>query len=59
MIAFIAYQIYKIWWLRSHGRQIIAVVTSIRHESSVLTQQIYQHQGDLLGKNLVGANAVD
>jgi hypothetical protein len=30
MIACIVYQIYKIRWLRSHGRQIIAVVTSIR-----------------------------
>ena len=33
MIAFIAYQIYKIRWLRLHGRQIIAVVTSIRQET--------------------------
>ena len=33
MIAFIAYQINKIRWLRSHGRQIIAVVTSIRQET--------------------------
>ena len=33
MIAFIAYQIYKIRWLRSHGRQIIVVVTSIRQET--------------------------
>ena len=31
--AFIAYQIYKIRWLRSHGSQIIAVVTSIRKET--------------------------
>jgi hypothetical protein len=33
MIAFIAYQIYKLWWLRSRGRQIIAMVTSIRQET--------------------------
>jgi hypothetical protein len=33
MIACIAYQIYKTRWLRSHGRQIIAVVTSIRQEN--------------------------
>ena len=33
MIACIAYQIYKTRWLRSHGRQIIAVVTSIRQET--------------------------
>jgi hypothetical protein len=33
MIVFIAYQIYKIRWLRSQGRQIIAVVTSIRQET--------------------------
>jgi hypothetical protein len=37
MIAFIAYQIYKIRWLRSHGRQIIAVVTSIRQETGKTT----------------------
>jgi hypothetical protein len=33
LIAFIAYQVYKIRWLRSHGKQIIAVVTSIRQET--------------------------
>lgn len=33
MIAFIAYQIYKIRWLRSHGKEIIAVVTSIRQDT--------------------------
>lgn len=33
MITFVAYQIYKIRWLRYHGRQIIAMVTSIRHET--------------------------
>ena len=32
MITFVVYQIYKIGWLRYHGRQIIAMVTSIRHE---------------------------
>ena len=30
MITFVAYQIYKIRWLRYHGRQIIVMVTSIR-----------------------------
>jgi hypothetical protein len=33
MIAFVSYQIYRIRWLRSHGKQIIAVVTSIRQDS--------------------------
>ena len=33
MITFVAYQIYKTRWLRSHGRQIIALVTSIRQET--------------------------
>ena len=33
VITFVAHQIYKIRWLRSHGRQIIAMVTSIRHET--------------------------
>jgi hypothetical protein len=33
MITFVAYQIYKTRWVRSHGRQIIAMVTSIRHET--------------------------
>ena len=33
MITFVAYQIYKTKWLRSHGRQIIAMVTSIRQET--------------------------
>lgn len=33
MISLVAYQIYKIRWLPHHGRQIIAVVTSIRHET--------------------------
>ena len=33
MITFIANEIYKTWWLRSHGKQIIAMVTSIRHET--------------------------
>ncbi len=33
MITFVAYQIYKIRWLKYRGRQIIAMVTSIRHET--------------------------
>ena len=33
MITFVAYQMYKIRWLQSHGRQITAMVTSIRHET--------------------------
>jgi len=33
MITFVAYQIYNIRWLRSHGRQIIAMVASIRQET--------------------------
>src|SRR5438105_3646497 len=33
VIALVAYQIYRIRWLPSHGRQIIAMVTSIRHET--------------------------
>ena len=33
MIALVAYQIHKIRWLPHHGRQIIAMVTSIRHET--------------------------
>src|SRR5437588_8040028 len=33
MLALVVYQIYKIRWLPSHGRQITAMVTSIRHET--------------------------
>jgi hypothetical protein len=33
IITFVAYQMYKIRWLRSHGRQIAALVISIRHEA--------------------------
>jgi hypothetical protein len=33
MIAFVAYQIYKIRWLRYRGSQITAKVTSIRQET--------------------------
>jgi hypothetical protein len=33
MIAFVVYQIYQMRWLTDHGRQIIAMVTSIRHET--------------------------
>ena len=31
--AFVVYQIYQFRWLTSHGRQISAMVTSIRHET--------------------------
>jgi hypothetical protein len=33
LISLVVYQIYQIRWLPSHGRQIIAMVTSIRHET--------------------------
>lgn len=33
IIGCITYQVYKMRWLRSHGKQIIAVVTSIRQET--------------------------
>ena len=33
MISLIVFQIYKIRWLTNHGRQIIAMVTSIQHET--------------------------
>src|SRR5438552_18005966 len=33
IIAFIAYQIQKIAWLKHHGRRIVSMVTSIRHET--------------------------
>src|SRR5712692_3895137 len=33
MISLVVYQIYQIRWLPYHGRQIIAKVTSIRHET--------------------------
>jgi hypothetical protein len=33
IITFVAYQMYKIRWLQSHGRQITARVTLIRYES--------------------------
>ncbi|HLH63736.1 MAG TPA: DUF3592 domain-containing protein [Ktedonobacteraceae bacterium] len=32
IIAFVAYQIYQMQWLKHHGRRIVAMVTSIRHE---------------------------
>ena len=32
-IAFIIYQAREFGWLKQHGRRIIAVVTSIRHET--------------------------
>src|SRR5438270_13946060 len=37
MITFVIYQIYQINWLRYHGRQIIVMVTSIRHETGKTT----------------------
>ena len=33
IMSFVAYQVYKFRWLPAHGRQIIATVTSIRHET--------------------------
>ena len=33
IIAFVFYQIYQFRWLNSRGRQISAMVTSIRHET--------------------------
>ncbi len=33
MIALVVYQVHKIRWLPDHGRQVVAVVTSIRHET--------------------------
>jgi hypothetical protein len=33
MISFVLYQIYQLRWLQAHGKQIIALVTSIRHET--------------------------
>lgn len=32
MVAFMLYQIRRIDWLHQHGRRIVALVTSIRHE---------------------------
>jgi len=32
-IAFAIYQINKIQWLKQHGKQIVAMITSIRHET--------------------------
>jgi len=31
--AFVVYKVYQFRWLESHGRQISAMVTSIRHET--------------------------
>ena len=31
--AFVVYRVYQFRWLASHGRQISAMVTSIRHET--------------------------
>lgn len=33
MVSFVVYQVYKLKWLRSHGKQVVALVTSIRHET--------------------------
>ena len=33
IIAFVVYKVYQFRWLTSHGRQISAMVTSIRHET--------------------------
>jgi hypothetical protein len=33
MISLVVYQIHKISWLPQHGKQITAVITSIRHET--------------------------
>src|SRR5258706_13209364 len=33
MIAFVVYQIHKMQSLKQHGRRIVAMVTSIRHET--------------------------
>jgi hypothetical protein len=33
ILALITYQIQKIEWLRHHGKRVIAMVTSIRHET--------------------------
>jgi hypothetical protein len=33
IMVFVAYQIQKIGWLKRHGRPIVALVTSIRHET--------------------------
>src|SRR5258708_22139968 len=33
IIAFIAYQIQKIEWLKHHGTRIVATITSLRHET--------------------------
>lgn len=37
MISCVIYQIYKIKWFRYHGKRIIAMVTSIRHETGKTT----------------------
>ncbi len=33
MILLVVYQIYQARWLAHHGRQVIAMVTAIRHET--------------------------
>ena len=33
IISFVGYQMYRVRWLKDHGSQIIAMVTSVRHET--------------------------
>jgi hypothetical protein len=33
VVAFVIYQIHKAEWLKQHGRPVVAVITSIRHET--------------------------
>ena len=33
MVSLVVYQAYTFKWLRSHGKQVVALVTSIRHET--------------------------
>ena len=40
IIAFVVYKVYQFRWLTSHGRQISAVVTSIKHETGKTTWEI-------------------
>ena len=38
MIVLVVYQIHKVRWLPSHGKQVTAMVTSIRHETGKTEQ---------------------
>jgi hypothetical protein len=38
MIVLVVYQIYRIRWLRSHGKRVVAVVTSIRQQTGKTAQ---------------------